>query len=448
MASTFQPRRRGLGATLVGAVLAALVSAPAGAVSPAASPPQATQVAEWAAVRSAYGLPTDPTSILSLAGSAADVGSATWGIPLTSGELASLGLEDRNAFVSAAHERLIPYLRSLPALGGIWVDQRSGGDIVGQLASTDASTVDTIRALAPTGKHAVRVETVQHTEAQLLDALRGVSRGWALRHASVRLVGAAIDEEANGLSVGIASGSETDLSGLATDLSLEAGVGVTVHEVAVGGDATCTSRDSCYSPMKAGNKVRDGSTSGANWCTQGFLVVKNGTSDVEFLTAGHCAWNGVGSTWYHQAYGLLEAEDGTAYGEDGYDVMKVQFPDAQKSVFIYGVSGSQQLTASRSPIQNEGVCFSGAKTAAIVCGTVTAATATWVSQTCGCNVWGGDTNLAPIPGDSGAPLYARVYITGGTPYWSNTPIGIVDHENGYFALVSAAEWVLNVTAYR
>ncbi len=49
---------------------------------------------------------------------------------------------------------------------------------------------------------------------------------------------------------------------------------------------------------------------------------------------------------------------------------------------------------------------------------------------------------------AGSPLYARVYITGGTPYWLNTPIGIVDHENGYFALVSAAEWVLNVTAYR
>lgn len=236
-------------------------------------------------------------------------------------------------------------------------------------------------------------------------------------------MGAAIDEEANGLSVNVAPGSGTDPSALARDLSLAAGVGVTVHEVVAGGDASCTSRDSCYSPMKAGNKVRDGSIYGANWCTQGFLVVKNGTSDVEFLTAGHCAWDGVGSIWYHQAYGLLGAEDGTAYGEDGYDVMKVQFPDAQRSALIYGVSGSQQLTASRSPIQNEGVCFSGAKTNAIVCGTVTAATATWVSQTCGCNVWGGDTNLAPIPGDSGSPLYARVYITGGPHIGSTRPSG-------------------------
>ncbi len=448
MASTFESRRRGMCATLVGVLLAAFVSGPAGAVSQPSSPPRPSQVAEWAAVRSAYGLSADPAAVAALAGSASDVGSAAWGIPATAGELVSLGLEDRSAFVSAAQERLIPYVRTLTTLGGVWVDQMTGGDIVVQLTQSDASTVNTIMALAPAGRHAVRVQVVQHTEAQLLDALRGLSRSWEARYGAIHLVGAAIDEEANGLSVEIGSGSGTDLSALSHDLSATAGVGVSVREVVAGGDATCTSRDSCYSPMKAGNKVRDGSTSGANWCTQGFLVVKNGTSDVEFLTAGHCAWDGVGNTWYHQAYGYLGAEDGTAYGEDGYDVMKVQFPDAQKSALIYGVSGSQQLTASRSPIQNEGVCFSGAKTNAIVCGTVTAATATRVSQTCGCNVWGGDTNLAPIPGDSGSPLYARVYITGGTPYWLNTPIGIVDHENGYFALVSAAEWVLNVTAYR
>lgn len=181
MAPTFLPRRRGLGAALVGVVLAALVSAPAGAVSPPSSPPSPPRpalVAEWTAVRSAYGLSADPASIVALAGSASDMGSAAWGIPATAGELASLGLEDRNAFVNAAHERLVPYLRSLPALGGIWVDQKSGGDIVVQLTSTDASTLNTIRALAPAGRHAVRVQTVQHTQAQLQDVLRSLSQGW------------------------------------------------------------------------------------------------------------------------------------------------------------------------------------------------------------------------------------------------------------------------------
>jgi hypothetical protein len=258
MASTFESRRRGMCATLVGVLLAAFVSAPAGAVSQPSSPPRPSQVAEWAAVRSAYGLSADPAAVAALAGSASDVGSAAWGIPATAGELASLGLEDRNAFVSAAHERLIPYVRTLTTLGGVWVDQMTGGDIVVQLTQSDASTVSTIMALAPAGRHAVRVQVVQHTEAQLLDALRGLSRSWGARYGAIQLVGAAIDEEANGLSVEIASGSGTDLSALSHDLSATAGVGVSVREVVAGGDATCTSRDSCYSPMKAGNKVRDG----------------------------------------------------------------------------------------------------------------------------------------------------------------------------------------------
>jgi hypothetical protein len=129
--------------------------------------------------------------------------------------------------------------------------------------------------------------------------------------------------------------------------------------------------------------------------------------------------------------------------------MKVNFPDAApKSKKIFDVSGDQHMSTSRDPIRNEGVCFSGAKTDAIVCGTVTDDFRWWISETCDCTVWGGDTNMTPLHGDSGAPLYSRVYITSqGTPYWLNTPIGIVDHENGYFAWVTAAEWVLGVTVW-
>ncbi len=44
MASTFESRRRGMCATLVGVLLAAFVSAPAGAVSQPSSPPRPSQV--------------------------------------------------------------------------------------------------------------------------------------------------------------------------------------------------------------------------------------------------------------------------------------------------------------------------------------------------------------------------------------------------------------------
>lgn len=84
-----------------------------------------------------------------------------------------------------------------------------------------------------------------------------------------------------------------------------------------------------------------------------------------------------------------------------------------------------------------------------MCGTVQDNLRSWVSETCSCNVWGGDASYTPIKGDSGAPVYARVYITStGSPYWSHTPIGVNDHENGGFAYVTAAQWVLGVTVYR
>lgn len=426
-------------------LLITLVS-PAQASTPPA--PSAGKVAQWVEVRRAYGLAGSPAAVAALAGAASDVGTSLWGFPATEEELADLDLAGRNAFIAGVATSVLPLARSMANFGGAWVDQLSGGDLVVQLVSPDPAALAAIQRLAPAGGRVVRVERVAHTERQLLAALRGLVRSWPDRHAGLVLAGAAVSEPANGLAVHVAGTSSTDLMVLSSELTAETGVDVAVDNVTVADDAACTSRDSCYTPMKAGNRVRDGSTTGGNWCTQGFLVVENGTSNVQFLTAGHCGVKGVGNTWYHQAYGLLGAEDGTAYGEDGYDVMKVEFPDSQKSALIYGVSGSQQLTASRNPITNEGVCFSGARTDAVVCGTVTAANATWLSQTCSCNVWGGDTNLAPIPGDSCAPLYSRVYITGANPYWSNTPIGIVDHESGYFAVVAAAEWALGVTVSR
>lgn len=260
-------------------------------------------------------------------------------------------------------------------------------------------------------------------------------------------MGVALDTVANRLRVEIEPGAARDLDQLAADLTKETGVEVAVVEVTPGSDVACSDCDYCDT-MRAGIRIRDGSIYGSQWCTQGFFALQ-GSSNVVFLTAGHCGPNGVGNTWYHKGYGKLGAELGTAYGEDGYDVMKVNFPDAApKSKKIFDVSGDQDMSTSRDPIRNEGVCFSGAKTDAIVCGTVTDDFRWWISETCDCTVWGGDTNMTPLHGDSGAPLYSRVYITSqGTPYWLNTPIGIVDHENGYFAWVTAAEWVLGVTVW-
>jgi len=349
--------------------------------------------------------------------------------------------------VAAAHEELIPFVRTLPNFGGVWVDQVAGGDLVVGLTNPDAATIATIEAKRPKDSRSVQIVATRHTAAELEAAVRAVSRSLRTQHPGVTLVGVARDLVGNRVRAEIAPGSVDDLDALAAQLTALANVEVVVAQVVPGHDVVCTSRDNCYNPMKAGNRVRDGSVSGANWCTQGFLVTANGTTNEYFLTAGHCAVYGASNTWYHKGFGYLGPEVATAYGWDGYDVMTVGWPDAQNSRLIYGVSGTQIITDARDPITNEGACFSGAGTNAVVCGTVTVDFRNWISETCDCEVWGGDTNLAPIPGDSGAPLYHRFWVGGGQNYWKNTPIGIIDHEYGYFAWVTAAEWVLNVTIY-
>lgn len=440
------------------AIAVAAISILGSASGVAATPPdehdgpsRASQVAQWVSIRRAYGLSDDPIRVDALAGSTEDVGSADWGIPMTAEEAEAVDINGRNLFVRAAHEQLVPYARSLKSFAGLYVDQLAGGDIVVQLTDINPEAVAAIQARAPKDTRKVRVVAARYPNALLESTARSIAKSRNSLLAGLSFTGVALDTVGNRVRVEIAPGSGHDLRALGERLSATFGVDVVIAEVARSADVVgcTTSRDTCYDPMRAGNRIRDGSVNGENWCTQGFPVKENGTTNVQILTACHCYKLGVSNTWYHKAYGKLGAEDGTAYGEDGYDVMKVEFPNAQVSERIFDVSGTQQNTAARDPITGEGICFSGARTDAIVCGTVQDNLRSWVSETCSCNVWGGDASYTPIKGDSGAPVYARVYITStGSPYWSHTPIRVNDHENGGFAYVTAAQWVLGVTVYR
>ena len=366
---------------------AGVAAADTTSTAPAIGVPVSTgsEVAQAVAARKAYGLVADPATVEALMASSADVGSAEVGIPMTRDEVSAVDINGRNAFVAAARDELIPYVRSLKTFAGVWVDQQSGGDLVVSLTSLDAPTLGAIEARAPSASRGVRVVTAKHTAATLEAAMHSLTQTWRSAHADAPLVAVGRDTPNNRLQVQITKGSGADLAGLASSLTTQVGVDMTVTETEPGDDVTCTSRDTCYGPMKAGIRIRDGSTSGGHWCTMGFLVTVNGTTDEQLLTAAHCYFDGVGTNWYHKAYGLLGSEaNRSAYGHDGYDVMTVRFPDAQDSELIYGVSGPQQFTGSALPITGEGVCF----------------------------------------------------------------FGIVDHELGYFANVAAAEWVYGVTIYR
>ena len=330
-------------ATSAGGVAAADTTSTATAVGvPVATGSNAAQAV---AARKAYGLVADPATVAALMASSADVGSAEVGIPMTSDEVAAVDINGRNAFVAAASDELIPFVRSLKTFAGVWVDQQSGGDLVVSLTSVDAPTLGAIEARKPNASREVRVVTAKHTAAALEAAMHTLTQTWPSAHPDAPLVSVGRDTPNNRLQVQITKGSGADLAALASSLTTQAGVDVTVTETEPGDDVTCTSRDTCYGPIKAGIRIRDGSTSGTHWCTMGFLVTVNGTTDEQLLTAAHCYFDGVGTNWYHNAYGLLGSEaNRSAYGQDGYDVMTVRFPDAQDSELIYGVSGPQQLT--------------------------------------------------------------------------------------------------------
>lgn len=76
----------------------------------------------------------------------------------------------------------------------------------------------------------------------------------------------------------------------------------------------------------------------------------------------------------------------------------------------------------------------------------------WVSETLGYTVRGADTSgIAPITGDSGSPVYSRFWMPAkpGVPAHNVfTPIGVLDHEKGYFAIVSDALPVWGAAIWR
>ena len=102
---------------------------------------------------------------------------------------------------------------------------------------------------------------------------------------------------------------------------------------------------------------------------------------------------------------------------------------------VYGEDNAFMSSAS-APVLNEVVCGSMGRGDLIDCGTVSSTHFSWTSEHCNCGVWGArDSGITPIGGDSGSPLFEKVLL-GGDYYI--VPVGIVDHQNGGFAVVTDA----------
>ena len=394
----------------------------------AASPGGEGDLIEAASLRAELGLDANVLTLASLKGSVRDVGTAKWGIPMTREEDELVDLAGRMAFADDVDTNALPQLRALPAFAGAYYRPADGGRLIVLLTDLDSELVATVAELLPKSGPGWIVQQAEHSEESLLIGIQRAHEMWSRVAPDVQPIGFGIDVIGNGLFVEVTATNLDAATVGAARLGEVLGMSVHARIGLPGRDTHCTTnRDHCHGPMKAGINIYRGA-SGSNWpCTMGFHISRSGNE--EFVTAGHCGF-GTPNTWYHPAFASsIGSEPGTLYVQGGQDIMRVSMWDEQASDDIYG--DSTNIVGSGTPTTGETLCASlGWGSNVIKCGTVQSSWRSWVSETAGYTVWGGDMSYSTIPGDSGSPVYRR--LPGGSGEDARA-IGVNTHQNGYFA---------------
>lgn len=374
--------------------------------------------------RMSLGLNADVEYVQNLRGSAEDVGSDLFNVPMTQAEVNEM--QERWDFASATRDTVLPYVRELPTFAGAFYDHSSNGDLIILLTAAEADVRNEISSLAPAGRE-TRVEIVDYTQLELRESIRMVWEVWqAVGGPEIYTI--AVDEPANAVRIEVALSELEEAEKVISELDSVIGVPMfaTVGERPL--ETACTaSRENCHTPMKGGIIVRKGSTTGLA-CTMGFQIVSG--SDVQFLTAGHCGYSGSNNR-YHQGYGYVGSEQATLYTNNGIDVMRVQMSDSQASDSLFGSAAS--INAVDWPTTGLWVCASLGISNSNSCGNVTDNYTSWTGEACGCTIYGAQYTISTTDGDSGSPVY-----DGNLPY---TAIGI-HSGSGRFAILKDVlfEW--------
>jgi len=371
--------------------------------------------------RAALGLNADVEYVLKLRESSENVGNERFGIPLTLAELTEI--EGRFAFAAAAREEVLPFVEGLPTFAGAYFDHQVDGELVILLTAVDDATRDKIFALAPAGRP-TRVELVEYTQIQLREAIPTVWKTWT-DAGGPKIYAIAADTPMNAIRIDVDIANLEEAAKLVNkvsdtiDIPLFVATGVQITETA------CTDREHCTNPMRGGIVIRRGSTSGTR-CTMGFHIQVG--SDEQFVTAGHCGYSG-SNYWYHQGYGYVGNEKKTQYYNTGRDIMTVQIPDTQDSSILY--SSSVALSTTWDPYIGEGICASrGVSSTSWKCGVVQDDYLSWFSPICGCMIYGADSSIPGVGGDSGSPIVDA--------YSQYIAVGIMNSSAGHFAIVDDA----------
>jgi hypothetical protein len=425
--------RRSTLATAILGTLARVASAAPGV----AAERQDAESLEASRLRIELGLDGRPSVVANLLGSSSDVGSADWGIPMTRDESEAVNLGARMAFADHVDMNVLARLRDLPAYAGAYYEPAANGRLTLLVTALDDTTSDNIRGwIGPTDQD-WQVEVRNHSMNTLRDALANVPATWDRLGTGISPLGAGVDVRANGLFIEIKE-TEAAAAGPAAELlsaSLDLPVAIRIGKPGV--DTHCTTnRDHCHAPMKAGINIYKGANFSSGWCTMGFHIRRNFDGDKQFVTSGHCGYEGSNS-WYHPAFAsAIGSEQQTLYVNGGQDVMRVSMQDAEASDDVFNESNN--IVGHGTPTVGETLCASlGKGSNTIKCGTVQDDWRSLISDTANpdITVWGGDMSYTTVGGDSGSPVYRR--LPGGTGD-DIRAIGVNAHQNGYFARISTA----------
>lgn len=377
--------------------------------------------------RFAYGFDWQQDTVESL------LGSEQLGMVLSDGEADIV--RGRLELQAAVTPELADAARSLVGFAGLYFDHSDNGRLVVQTTRSAQDTAAQLRAVQPDFDQIARVDSVQFDRTELE---KGVGAAWDV---AARLIpdatttSVSIDSTTNSVLLRVLQADLDVALAQAAEIEREIGVGLTVSVGEIAEPSVCTSRENCYSPMKAGILIRRGSTT-APRCTMGFHVQQG--SDELYVTAGHCD-EGAADYWYHKnfnqndcgtgfAVGCIGRRAGTLLANNGSDVAMMQMADDQDSSSVY--ANSTPASGWWWPIQNEGACSSLGMTGAWDCGTVSddyytynllGSSGQWYYQLVGAD----HNGIAGVKGDSGSPI-VRQANTG-------TAIGIASTTGGAFA---------------
>ncbi len=353
-------------------------------------------IAAASAVRTSVGLeqPEDWDAFLSSPEVLQNLSVA--GFPFLDSELLEWGR--RSSFMREI-EKVRFLIESEPTFAGAYFDHHQHGSLVVLTTGDVKEQLARLAPLMPESSLGLQVLRAERTLVQLQKDAATIVGSEELGR-EVDLLEVSIDVRSNSLRFGVRSVS-AGAADATEEWLLAAGVKshAVLYESSVPVPVACFSRDYCYSPLKAGNRIRSGGTDGA-LCGMGFHFLLNG-NDRQFLTAGHCG--SIVSNWSHLGYGHIGQATASLYYNGGHDVLRVQMPDSQASHQV--IFRSTQVNAVNSPWTGEGICVSRANTTGFVCGTVSTRYVWYWLGVCTCWLLGGEyTGILIQPGDSGSPI--------------------------------------------